>query len=795
MADLRLGIDAGRARTGANAFNNALKKVETQTKRTSRATDKAQKSTKGMGNAFNIAKAAVGALVGALAIRSFIRFSDAAINITNRLRLVTSSSEELAIAQAQVFAQAQEARIAFEGQAELFQRVARSSSNLGKSLAETLEVTEAVAKAITISGVSADSANAAIVQLGQGLASGALRGDELRSVLEQTPRLAQAIAEGMGIAVGELRKLGMAGELTAEAVFEALQKQLPQLQKEFAGLSPTFSQAGTVLENSFIRAVGVINKATGVSESFAQLLIDTAKIIDTGIVPALIDVGNVGRIAFANIIGAIDRFLLRAELLGKSAAIAVAEAREEQGFFDKALQATAGAANAFNKELEGAFRITQILASPLQVVAAAIGGLEEGTQDVNKLLREQETILDDIGFSEEANAKIVRDAAQRRLDLQRELAATVGDDDGGAGVDPVIKATDKQLKLLAKTIADTRTPLEVFTDQLAQLEELKKIADAAENASFSQEQFNRAVQAAVDVFTAADPAYKAFNEEQERQQSIVDSLVPAQETYATQLGDLTMLLDAGRISQEQFNIALAEANDILQANDPALARQNQQRLDAIEIINSLRTNEQLLAEEEFRLNTLVRDTALSADEAAESLKRFGESLDETRSVSEEFAIQAARNIQTAFADFLFDPFEEGLRGMFSNFADTLKKIASEVLANALLNQALSFLSNLGGPIGQFASLAAGSLSGKQAGGPVGRGESVVVGERGPEVFTPRSAGSVTSNNAMESMMPTINNNVIIDPRAFTGALATPTGGRDLINAIQVNKRAVQSALQ
>lgn len=798
MPDLRLGIDASRAKTGANAFANALKKTEAQTKRQTRASKQSQKSTQGMANAFNLAKVAVGGLVGALAIRSFIRFSDAATNIENRLKLVTKSSDELAVAQAQVFKQAQEARIAFEGQAELFQRVARSSQTLNKTLGETLEVTEAVAKAITISGVSADSANAAIVQLGQGLASGALRGDELRSVLEQTPRLAQAIAEGMGIAVGQLRELGMAGELTAEAVFEALQKQLPQLQAEFAQLTPTFSQAGTVLENSFIRATGAINDATGASESFARLLISSAEIIDEAIVPALIDAGNVGRIVFTQIIGAIDRFLLRLELVAVGAEVALARARDESSLFDDIFSGLAGAARDFNSELDQSWRITQIGLSPLRIISGLLAENEDGTEDINVVLREQNRIIKEITQSEETVARITQEAVERRIALMKKLNAEVGagGEGGAGGEDPGIQATKDQISELAKIIEQSRSPLQIFQEQLEKLQVLKTVADNTEGVTFTTDQFNASIQQAVNTFAAADPAIEAFNDELKRMQDIVEGLMAPQEIFNQQISDYAKLLQAGRISQDQFNQAIKEAADTLIESDPVLARQNQLRLDAVEVINSLKTAEQLLAEEEARLNVLIRETGLTADEARQALKNFEDGLDQTRNASEQFAIQAARNIQSAFADFLFDPFEDGLKGMFQSFASTLKKIAAEILANALLKQALQLLASFGGPIGQFATIAQGAISQKQSGGPVSRGSPTIVGERGPELFTPRQSGQISSNAAtMAGLMPTINNTVIVDPRAFSIGLSTPAGGRDLINAISVNKRAIQAALQ
>ncbi|MEO1035229.1 MAG: hypothetical protein AAFX44_06670 [Pseudomonadota bacterium] len=117
-------------------------------------------------------------------------------------------------------------------------------------------------------------------------------------------------------------------------------------------------------------------------------------------------------------------------------------------------------------------------------------------------------------------------------------------------------------------------------------------------------------------------------------------------------------------------------------------------------------------------------------------------------VLEEFSLQAARNIQTSFADFLFDPFEEGLDGLLRSFSDTLRRMVAELLAQRVLTQFLQSISNLGGPVGSFAGQLLGSFGGARAsGGPVSAGRAYVVGERGPELFAPARSGSIIPNGS------------------------------------------------
>ncbi|MBN0091385.1 tape measure protein, partial [Pseudomonas aeruginosa] len=124
-----------------------------------------------------------------------------------------------------VYSVAQNARSSLEGTAELYQRIAASAGDLGVNQQQVVQVTQNISKAMSASGVSAAAAEDALVQLGQAFASGVLRGQELNSVLEQAPGLAQAVANGLGVAVGDLRKLGEQGKLTSKQVFEAILSQ------------------------------------------------------------------------------------------------------------------------------------------------------------------------------------------------------------------------------------------------------------------------------------------------------------------------------------------------------------------------------------------------------------------------------------------------------------------------------------------------------------------------------------------------------------------------------------------
>ena len=218
------------------------------------------------------------ASVGAMATvaKEAIKMADSMKLVEARLSLVTKGTQELSVAQNELFRISQNTRQSFKDTSDLYISLARSTKALGKTQGETLDVTNAINKAIIISGASSESARAALIQLGQGFASGTLRGEELNSVLEQTPRVAEAIAKGMGVIIGQLRAMGAEGQLTGKAVFEALQSQADAINDEFGKLPVTVSQAVTQMDNALADFVGYLDKATGASEWLAKKVSDTA---------------------------------------------------------------------------------------------------------------------------------------------------------------------------------------------------------------------------------------------------------------------------------------------------------------------------------------------------------------------------------------------------------------------------------------------------------------------------------------------------------------------------------------
>lgn len=216
-----------------------------------------------------VAFEAVGMTSALAAVKAVIGKADEWTNLNNRLRLVTKDQASFVAAQQNVIQVAKTTRQPLGATAELYQRIAMNQDALGLSGAGLARVVETISKTLVISGSSASAAEGALVQLGQAFASGALRGEELNSVLEGAPALAQEIAKGLNVPMGKLRELGAAGKLTADQVINALQRQAGAVDEAFGKMDATVGQSLTLLNTNLSEMVGRADEATGASQALA----------------------------------------------------------------------------------------------------------------------------------------------------------------------------------------------------------------------------------------------------------------------------------------------------------------------------------------------------------------------------------------------------------------------------------------------------------------------------------------------------------------------------------------------
>lgn len=202
-------------------------------------------------------------------------------DLDNKLQLVTKSSSELKAVQEELLKIANQNRVGYETLANSFFKVAQSTKDLGLSQRQTLQFTDALTKSLRISGASAQETASVLLQIPQALSSGELKGDELRSFLENNSRGVDILAKALGVARGELKDLGSEGKISAKAVVDAFIGALPQLNAEFAKTTPTIAQSFQVLGNAAAQYAVELDKAVGFSSALSQAALGLANNFST----------------------------------------------------------------------------------------------------------------------------------------------------------------------------------------------------------------------------------------------------------------------------------------------------------------------------------------------------------------------------------------------------------------------------------------------------------------------------------------------------------------------------------
>lgn len=221
--------------------------------------DQTTRTMNGAGNAARAAGSAFAALGAGQVAREVIRLTDAFKSMQGSLALVSNSTSAASKAFNELLGMANNTGSSLESTVSLYTRLANATKGVGYSQEQLLNVTDAINKAFVVSGASAQEASNAAIQLSQGLAAGALRGEELNSVMEQGPRLTRVFADYLGVTNGQIRAMAAEGKITAEVVTNALLGSLSELNEELARMPRRFENASTALKNNFLAAVGQVD--------------------------------------------------------------------------------------------------------------------------------------------------------------------------------------------------------------------------------------------------------------------------------------------------------------------------------------------------------------------------------------------------------------------------------------------------------------------------------------------------------------------------------------------------------
>jgi lambda family phage tail tape measure protein len=214
------------------------------------------------------------AVAGAFAVGEIVAFGDSIVGLQNKLRSLTGDQALVGSMFNDITRIAGAARAPLQETGDLYFRIARAAKDLGISQQQTSDITESLAKSMSMTGATAQETSGALLQLGQALQSGRFQGDELRSVLENMPIVSKAMADELGVTIGELRKLGSEGKITSDVFVRAMEKNKKAIDDAFSRSVPTAMQALNNLKTAMGIAFSQLATEDGPGKVFAGMIAD-----------------------------------------------------------------------------------------------------------------------------------------------------------------------------------------------------------------------------------------------------------------------------------------------------------------------------------------------------------------------------------------------------------------------------------------------------------------------------------------------------------------------------------------
>lgn len=251
-----------------NTFTSYIKQGEKATSVTNSAQNATKQFTESQESAATATsrltgtiKNLVGAYVGLQGLKSLFTLSDTLTQTTARLDMMNDGLQTTAELNDMIYQSAMRARASYQSTADFVSKLGTLAGNAFDSNAELIAFAEQINKQITLSGASSVAVDAAMLQLTQGLSSGALRGEELNSVLENTPMIAQTIANYLGMTTGEMREFASEGKLSADIVKNAMLNASEETNAKFESIPLTWGQVWTMAKNIAIQALNPVLSA------------------------------------------------------------------------------------------------------------------------------------------------------------------------------------------------------------------------------------------------------------------------------------------------------------------------------------------------------------------------------------------------------------------------------------------------------------------------------------------------------------------------------------------------------
>lgn len=266
-------MDVRQLLTSQQQLEQRLNRMDSSFNRTSQSVNNTERSMQ------SLSKVAA-ALTGYLSASMVASYSEAWTELNNKLSNSVRASESLVDVTQRVFDISQATRSSLDATATLYARLERGTREYNTSAEDLAKLTSIINQGFIVSGATAQEAENAIIQLSQGIASGVLRGEEFNSVAEQGSRLMVALADSMGVGIGQLRKMAAEGKLTTDVVVKGLLSQGDAIGKEFAKTTRTMSQAFQEAGNNLTKFLGENTTIKSTISAFSDAVITVSKNLD-----------------------------------------------------------------------------------------------------------------------------------------------------------------------------------------------------------------------------------------------------------------------------------------------------------------------------------------------------------------------------------------------------------------------------------------------------------------------------------------------------------------------------------
>lgn len=645
-------------------------------------------------------------VVGTIGLREIVRYSDAWSAAGNKIAAASQVAGIQARSLDELKDSANGARQSFGEYVDLYARLLRVSPGVAATELEVARATDIVAKSLKAGGASAQEQTAALIQLGQAIGSGFLQGDELRSLRENAPLLAKAIADEFGVTIGELKKLGAEGKITSDRVFKAIIAGGAEIEAAFNTTQSTIGDAFMRIENEFTSYIGTAGQATGATQGLIDALNYVAK-------------------NFSEIAPVVANFaaILAGAFAGRAIVGGIAAATVALAGFLSALGAGTGIAAAFTAALGPIGLLAGAAAAAMALMAYAQGDAARAAAAHAEALGDNQNKLD-----------LARDSSdQYRKALQKQIALQL------KAAEAALAEAEAQL-----SAAEARGDLAaIFGD----------VMGAASTALFGEGD-DRGAGYRSEVVGPAEAALEAAKQrlaDYKRQLTEIDNIRLTPEGTADRPGDGNGNGnddDGKKDAYEKATASILKRTAALQAETAAQAGLNPLINDYGFAVEKAKVAQELLAaaqEAGLTITPALKESilALATGYAAASVEadKLAESQQHTRDLAESFR-DTAKSALRSFIDDLREgkSATEALGGALNQVADKFLEMGIDAIFGG--GQTKDF-----GLVGKLLGFADGGVAShgrsqplkKYAGGGVSN-TAAIFGEAGPEAAVPLPDG-------------------------------------------------------